>query len=105
MSVRKIKNHGTWVWQARVAYKGLRRAAFRPTKDEARTAEGELLAALKAEHGHAEQVAAAPATLKQLFEYYVADLEARGKGQDSIGRATETAHVVERLMPELLDRP
>jgi integrase len=105
MSVRRIKNHGRWVWQARVAYKGLRRAAFRSTKDEARDAEAELLRALKSEHGQAEQAAATPATLKQLFEYYVCDLEARGKGPDTIGRAVETAHVVERLMPELLARP
>jgi integrase len=105
MSVRRIKNHGTWVWQARVAYKGLRRAAFRPTKDEARTAEAELLRALKAEHGQADQAAAAPATLKQLFEFYVADLEARGKTPDSVVRAAQTADVIERLMPELLARP
>src|SRR3989442_6565181 len=105
MAVRKIKNHGKWVWQARVAYKGRRRAAFRATKDEARTAEGELLAALKAEHGQTEQEAATPATLKQLFEFYVADLESRGKGDESIVRAAQTALVIERLMPELLTRP
>jgi len=105
MSVRKIKNHGTWVWQARVAYKGLRRAAFRPSKEEARDAEAELLQALKAEHGQAERAAATPVTLKQLFEYYVADLEARGKGEESVVRAAQTALVIERLMPELLTRP
>lgn len=49
MSVRKIKNHGKWVWQARVAYKGLRRAAFRATRDEARDAEDDLRRELKAE--------------------------------------------------------
>ena len=38
MSVRKIKNHGKLVWQARVAYKGRRRAAFRETKQAARDA-------------------------------------------------------------------
>ena len=27
MAIRRIKNHGKWVWQARVAYRGLRRAA------------------------------------------------------------------------------
>jgi integrase len=105
MSVKRIKNHGSWVWQARVAYKGRRRAAFRATKDEARTAEGEILAALKAERGQAEQEAAAPVTLRQLFEYYVADLEARGKGADSIGRAASTAKAMERLMPALLAKP
>src|SRR3990172_8506132 len=30
---------------------------------------------------------------------------AGGGGEDTIGRAVETAHVVERLMPDLLDRP
>jgi hypothetical protein len=29
MSVKRIRNHGKWVWQARVAYRGLREAAFR----------------------------------------------------------------------------
>lgn len=105
MSVRKIKNHGKWVWQARVAYKGLRRAAFRATRDEARDAEDDLRRELKAEVERAEQEALRPASLRQLFEAYVADLEARGKGPDTIGRAVETAHVVERLFPEWLDRP
>src|SRR5437773_2426206 len=105
MSVRKIKNHGSWIWQARVAYKGRRRAAFRPTKDEARGAEGELLQALKAEHGQAEQAAAAPATLRQLFEYYAQDMQARGKGEESVGRVEYTARAVEALLPALLDKP
>jgi len=105
MTVRRIRNHGTRVWQARVAYKGRRRAAFRPTKEAVRDAEAELLQALKAEHGQAERAAATPVTLKQLFEYYVADLEARGKGEESVVRAAQTALVIERLMPELLTRP
>ena len=105
MSVRRIKNHGTWVWQARVAYRGLRKAAFRPSKEEARDAEGELLRELKAKAAAGDQVDQAPATLRQLFAFYLEDLEARGKGADSIGRAEETQHVIERLMPELLERP
>jgi hypothetical protein len=32
MSVRRIKNHGTWVWEARAAYRRLRKAAFRPAQ-------------------------------------------------------------------------
>jgi hypothetical protein len=51
MAVRRIKNHGKWVWQARVAYAGLRKAAFRATKDEARDAEGELRSELKTRAG------------------------------------------------------
>jgi hypothetical protein len=36
MAVKKIRNHGKWVWQARVAYRGRRRAAFRASKEAAR---------------------------------------------------------------------
>jgi integrase len=105
MSVRKIKNHGTWVWQARVAYRGLRKAAFRSSKEAAREAEGELLAALKTKAAAQDQVDQAPATLSKLFEFYLDDLEARGKGADTVGRARETQAVVKRLLPELLERP
>jgi hypothetical protein len=105
MSVRKIKNHGKWVWQARVAYRGRRKAAFRDSKEAAREAEADLLRDLKAEAAEAEQEGAKPATLRQLLEFYVDDLVARGKGQDTVGRAIETAHVIELLTPELLDKP
>jgi len=40
--------------------------------------------------------------MKALFESYVADLEARGKGSDTVGRAAQTALAVERTVPELL---
>lgn len=105
MSVKRIKNHGKVVWQARVAFKGFRKAAFRPSKDEARQAEAELLRELKARAGEAAAGEEAPATLRALFEAYVEDLAARGKGADTIARAAQTARVVERVAPELLDRP
>jgi len=105
MSVKRIKNHGTWVWQARVAYKRLRRAAFRATKEEARSAEAELLRTLKAEHGQAEQRAAVPATLRQLLTLYVGDMRARGKGDESVERVEYTARNIEAVTPELLERP
>ena len=105
MSVRRIKNHGTWVWQARVAYRGLRKAAFRPSKETARDAEAELLGELKAKSAATDQVDQAPATLRQLLEHYIERLEDRGKGSDTVVRAVGTAHVLERLLPELLDRP
>jgi hypothetical protein len=105
MSGCRIKNHGTWVWQARVAYRGLRKAAFRPSKEQARDAEAELLGELNAKAAATDQVDQAPATLRQLFAFYTADLEARGKGSDTVARATETEHVIKRLMPELLERP
>ena len=88
------------MWLARVAYQGRRRAKVCRTKEEARHAEGELLRELKAEAARTEQEGARPATLRWLLEFYVDDLAARGKGQDTIGRAVETAHVV-----ELLDKP
>jgi integrase len=104
MAVKKIKVNGRWVWQARVAYRGLRKSTIRASKDEAKTAEAALRTALKEQRGQADQEAQAPATLRALFESYVVDLEHRGKGSDTIGRAIETAHVIERLMPDLLDR-
>src|SRR5262249_31002880 len=64
-----------------------------------------LLQELKAEAAREEQEGAKPATLRKLFEFYVADLEARGKGPDTIGRAVATAKAVEALTPELLDKP
>ena len=105
MAIRHIRLDGRKVWQARVAYQGLRTSTIRPTKQAARDADAEILQALKVRAGQAEQAGGRPATLRQLFEFYAADLEARGKGADSIARAVEMAHVVERLMPELLDRP
>jgi integrase len=100
MAIRRIKNHGKWVWQARVAYQGLRKAAFRATN-----AESEIRGKLKERVGQAEQEGQRPATLRQLFEFYSRDLEARGKGPDTVSRAEETALAVERLTPALLDRP
>jgi integrase len=80
-------------------------AAFRPTKEAARDAEAELLQELKARAAAQDQVDQAPATLRQLFAYYVEDLEARGKGADTVARAKETQQVLKRVLPELLDRP
>jgi hypothetical protein len=105
MSVRRIKNHGKWVWQARVAYRGLRRAAFRASKDEARQAESDLLGARKAEAAQVEQQDQRLATLRQLFDFYAQDLTDRGKSEDTTGRAEQPALAVERLLPALLDRP
>lgn len=80
-------NGGTRVWMARVSYQGHRQSKVCRTRDEAKQAEARLLLELKAKAGKLETEAAQPATLKQLFELYVADLEARGKGGETIGRA------------------
>ena len=62
MSVKKIKNHGKTVWQARVAYRGLRRAAIRATREEAKNAEGELRKALREEATAQDGIARRPVT-------------------------------------------
>src|SRR6266545_3590689 len=105
MAVKRIRNHGKWVWQARVAYRGLRRAAFRASKEAAREAEGELLRAMKAEAAQGEQAAARPATLRQLLEYYALDMAARGKGEETVGRVDYTRRAIEALLPALLEKP
>src|SRR5207249_2762327 len=105
MAVRRHKSHGTWVWQARVSYQGRRRSVYRTTKNQAKDAEAWLLQTLKTERDQAVQIEEAPATLRMLPEHYVADLEQRGKGADTVIRATSTAKMIERATPALLDMP
>jgi hypothetical protein len=104
MAVKQIRNPGKKVWMARVAYRGRRRASFCESKETARQAEADLLKQLKAEAGQVDAEGQRPATLRRLFEFYAEDLEARGKGEESIGRVEYTARAIERL-PEILDRP
>ena len=104
MAVPRIKNHGKWVWQARVAYQGLRKAAFRATKDEAKDAESELRQELKTLAGQAEQEAQRPATLRQLLEFYALDMRARGKGEESVARVDYTRRSIEAMTPDLLHK-
>ena len=54
MAARRMKVNGRKVWQARVAYRGLRKSTIRATKEEARDAEAALLQDLKARAGQAE---------------------------------------------------
>jgi len=96
MSLRRVKVNGRKVWRARGAYQGLRRSTIRDSKEEARQAEGELLAALRAEHAKAETEGQRPATLRALLDAYAADLEGRGKSADIIGRAAATALAIAR---------
>lgn len=105
MSVRQVKIHGRKAWQARVAFRGLRSSRVCESKEAARTAESELLQDLKRRAGQAEQAGLAPATMRQLFDAYAQDLEARGKGADTIARAVQTCAVLEALLPELLAKP
>src|SRR5262245_38658888 len=104
MAIRRVLVNGRRVWQARVAYRGARKSRLCDSRDEARQAEAELLRTLKAAAEATAQAEAQPATLRQLFEAYVHDLEARGKSPDTVSRAAQTAVVVEKIMPVLLDR-
>ena len=105
MAVRRIKNHGKWVWRARVAFRGRQRVAYRHTKDEARQAEGEFYRALREEAEQAERAGQQPATLGELLDLYVTDLEFHRKTPETVGRARDTVKTVARVLPELLARP
>ena len=106
MSVKRVTINGTQkVWMARISYHGVRRSRVCATKEEARQAERELSAECRKQAAQAEQTGAAPATIKQLCEYYVLDLERRGKGADSIGRAVTTAKAIEAVAPVMLALP
>jgi hypothetical protein len=97
--------NGRKVWWVRVVYRGLNASRICATKEAAKDAESELREALRRKADQVEQVGLAPATVKQLFEAYVGDLEARGKGPETIGRAAQTATIVEAVCPELLSKP
>lgn len=105
MSVRQVKVHGRKVWQARVAFQGLRSSRVCSSRDAAKLSQAELLQELKRRAGQAEQEGLTPATLRQLFDAYAQDLEARGKGEETIARAVQTSAVLEALLPELLAKP
>ena len=104
MSVRLLRLGKRKVWQARVAFHGLRRSAVRATKADAREAEAALLQELRRRTGDLTAGGRAPATMRTLFEAYTQDLENRGKSEDTVGRASQTAIVMERLVPQLLTK-
>jgi hypothetical protein len=105
MSIRRVKVRKHWRYQARVAYQGRRGSRISPTREAARQAEADLLQELTAAATTAAHADATPATLRALFEAYVATLTTRGKGGDSIACVVSTARVVERLLPTWLDQP
>jgi integrase len=105
MSVRQVKVHGRKVWQARVAFQGLRSSRVCASRDAAKLAQAELLQELKRRAGQAEQAGLAPATLRQLLEYYALDMAARGKGEESVERVDYTRRSIEALVPGLLAKP
>ncbi len=96
MSIRKIRvRRGRWAWQARVMINGQCRSELRPTYEAAKTAEADLRRAFQ----HEAAAAVTPGTLRDGLRGYVARLEARGKGVDSVEPALAAAG------PGLLDHP
>jgi hypothetical protein len=80
MPIYHKRINGRKVWWVRVVYRGLNASRVCVTREAAKDAESELREALRRKVDQAEQTELVPATVKQLFEAYVADLEARGKG-------------------------
>jgi hypothetical protein len=85
MAIYHRKVNGRKVWWVRVNHKGLNASPVCDAKEAAKLAESDLLQGLKRRAEEAEQHGQTPATIKALFEVYGADLEARGKGSDTVG--------------------
>jgi integrase len=105
MTVRRIWHRKKWWYLARVGFGRRRLSRLCRSREEARDAEAELLQKLKDEARSAGEEATRPATLRKLFEYYEADLEARGKSDETITRAAQVKSVLEETVPGSLDLP
>ena len=103
--VRRIKIRGKWYWQARPSYKGLRRARLCDTKEEAKRAKAAILTELIGEARQKARVDEESTTLELLCDAYVADLEARGKGYDSIKGVTTTKKRLEKFFGPRMNEP
>jgi integrase len=105
MAIYRKKINGRKVWWVRVNYRRLNASRVCDSQEAAKDAEAELRATLRRKAEQTEHAGMQPATLKALFEAYVEDLVNRGKGDETVTRAAQTATVVEALMPELLAKP
>jgi integrase len=105
MSVRRRKINGRWMYQARVAYQKRRASTIRATREAARAAEGDLLAALKGEARAAATAATTPATLAAVLDGYVENLRLRGKSPETLAAVGSTKAALARTCPDLLDKP
>ena len=105
MAVRRFKRDGRWRWQARVMVDGRRLSQTRDTRKAARDAEAELRQQLR-ESLIVEQAARTrPATLREAFALYLLQLEARGKGAETVTRAEQVVAVLQAVLPGPLDQP
>jgi integrase len=103
-----VRRHGDQ-WLARISVtvgtQKVRKSRLCATRQLALQAERELATACRAAAEQAQQPDEAPATIRDLCEWYVLDLEARGKSSDTLVRAATTARAIETVTPELLRRP
>jgi hypothetical protein len=102
MAIYRKRINGRKVWWVRVNYRRLNASRVCESSEAAKNAEAELREGLRRKVEHTDRAGLQPATLKALFEGYVADLEARGKGPDTVGRAAQTAKAFEAVLPALL---
>ena len=78
MAIYHKRINGRKVWWVRVNYRGLNASRVCDSKEVAKDAESTLREGLRRKVEHTEQTGLQPATVKALFEHYVADLAARG---------------------------
>lgn len=102
MSVRRISVGRRSVWQARVAYKGVRKSTICQTKEDARHAEAALLQHLKKVAADDRRAKESSATVEMLFDAYATRLSVRGKSTDTIARVKQTERTFRALMPAFL---
>jgi hypothetical protein len=102
MVIYRKRINGRKVWWVRVNYRRLNASRVCESSEAAKNVEAELREGLRRKVEHTDRAGLQPATLKALFEGYVADLEARGKGPDTVGRAAQTAKAFEAVLPALL---
>jgi hypothetical protein len=102
VSVRRHGDH----WLARISVtvgtEKVRKSRLCATRQLALQAERDLAAICRAEAEQTARPEAAPATIRHLCDWYVLDLEQRGR---DVTRATTTALAIERYAPDLLAKP
>jgi integrase len=97
--------HGQERWQARISVDGVRRSRVCSSYREAKNVERELATVCQEQAEQGELAGKAPATTQQLLDYYVLDLERRGKAPDTLVRAKTTARAIETMTPDLWTLP
>jgi len=100
--VRQVKVRGVKRWQARVFIQGHRLSRLCDSRETALQAKAELRLQLTQEAEQEATDRAAPATLALLCDAYLLDLEARGKGTDTLSTARNTtARLAEFFGPRM----